>query len=332
MKKRLKVVRGRSILNDISKNKVKSKHKPKSKLKSKPKLNKKIAVKLSKVKPSKNKLSKNKLSKVKFSKTKAPKSSKPISKHSKSVAKASKPVKASSIDMSKIKQDIEQELKKGNVKISGADSARAQILEQRQVIDNEVKNLSKKVKGKKGKLDSNKNGSKKSEHIGRLPEYIKTGIPGFDDLFEHGIPKGNAVIVAGGAGSGKTILCLQTIFHHISNGRKCFYMSFEESEEKLIQHMNDFGWDVMPYIKSGKLVIKRLSPFEISRSVEAMLAKEKGELLIEVDPILIPKGFKPDIIALDSLTAIASALSVKEQDTLIKQSSMFVDKVVYLDK
>ena len=39
----------------------------------------------------------------------------------------------------------------------------------------------------------------------RKREYIKTGIPGFDKLFKHGIPKGVPVVLAGGTGSGKTI-------------------------------------------------------------------------------------------------------------------------------
>jgi circadian clock protein KaiC len=74
-------------------------------------------------------------------------------------------------------------------------------------------------------------------------KYIRTGIPGFDDLFEHGIPKGSSVIIAGGAGSGKTNLCLQILAHHASRGKKCYFMGFEESEQHLIDHMNDFGWD-----------------------------------------------------------------------------------------
>jgi KaiC/GvpD/RAD55 family RecA-like ATPase len=152
---------------------------------------------------------------------------------------------------------------------------------------------------------------------------IATGVPGFDDLFEKGIPKGNSIIVAGGAGSGKTIFCLQTLFNHVSQGKKCFYMSFEESEERLVKHMEEFGWDVRKYLKKGTLKIKRISPFEITRNVDAMLAKEKGELLIKVDPVILPKGFKPDFIALDSLTAIASAFTGKEDSYRIYIEQLF---------
>jgi len=204
--------------------------------------------------------------------------------------------------MANIKAQIERQLKSGKI-----EDHEAQVMEQRASAGHVLANESFK-KGEKSS-DKTKN--------------IQTGVPGFDDLFEKGIPKGNAIIVAGGAGSGKTIFCLQTLFNHVQHGEKCFYMSFEESEERLIKHMADFGWDVKKYIKSGKLKIKRLSPFEITRSVDAMLAKEKGELLIEIDPVILPKDFKPDLIALDSLTAIASAFTGKEDSYRIYIEQLF---------
>ena len=138
-------------------------------------------------------------------------------------------------------------------------------------------------------------------------EYIKTGIKGFDELFDKGIPKGNSVLIAGGAGSGKTIMCLQILAEAARRGEKCLYMSFEESEERLRRHMNDFGWSPEELEKKGSLLIKRFSIFDISRSMEALLAKKKGELLIDVKPVILPEGFRPDKVVVDSLTSIASA-------------------------
>ncbi len=175
--------------------------------------------------------------------------------------------------------------------------------------DRITKKKSKKKKSKSSSLDKR--------------QHIRTGIKGFDELFEKGIPQGSAVLVAGGAGSGKTIFCLQTLLNHAKNGKKCFYMSFEESENRLTQHMEQFGWNPKKYIKSGKLRLKRYSPFEISRQVEAMLEREKGELLIDLDPVILPKGFKPDFIVLDSLTAVASAFTGKEDSYRIYIEQLF---------
>ncbi|MBI4150811.1 AAA family ATPase [Candidatus Woesearchaeota archaeon] len=153
--------------------------------------------------------------------------------------------------------------------------------------------------------------------------FLTTGIPGFDDLFEHGIPKGNTVIIAGGTGSGKTIFCLQTLINHARKGEKCLYMSFEESETRLIKHMEDFGWDPQPLIKKGTLLVRRFNPFEITRSVDALLLKAKGELLIDIEPIIFPDGFIPEVIVLDSLTAIASAFTDKEDSYRIYIEQLF---------
>lgn len=143
---------------------------------------------------------------------------------------------------------------------------------------------------------------------------FKVGIPGFDDLIKGGLYKGTSVLVCGGPGSGKTIFCLQTLNYTANNGEKCLYISFEESEERLKEHMLDFGWDPYKLEKEGTLVIKRIDPYEIFISFKAMLAKVKGELLIEFKgvPGLIPPGFKPDIVVLDSLSALAAAFTGKE--------------------
>jgi len=201
----------------------------------------------------------------------------------------------SKIDFAAIKKEIDAELHGGNTK--------EQILEQRKP--------AAKV------LKMNEKSGKHAE------EHIKTQVPGFDDLFEKGIPKGYSILVAGGAGSGKTILCLQTLVNKAKEGKKCFYMSFEESEERLQQHMEEFGWDAEKLIKNNTLRIVRMNPFDVTRNVDAMLAKEKGELLIEIDPIVLPKNYKPDFIVVDSLTAIASAFTGKEDSYRIYIEQLF---------
>jgi len=93
--------------------------------------------------------------------------------------------------------------------------------------------------------------------------------------------------------------------------------------------MEDFGWNPKELIKKGNLRIHRANPFDITRNVDALLAKQKGELLIDVDPIIIPKNFKPDFIFLDSLTAIASTFTGKEESyrIYIEQLFRFFEKI-----
>ncbi len=193
------------------------------------------------------------------------------------------------IDIEKLKAEIrgeiEHELVEGKI-----EKEEAQIEEQRRPI--------KKIIG------STKDAGKE---FGK--ERIKTGIEGLDDLISEGIPKGANIIVAGGPGSGKTILCLQILAYHASRGKKCLYMSFDDSESRLEQNMKDFGWNPGKLEKSKNLRIQKFNPFDITRSVDALMMKAKGELLIDLDPILLPENYKPDFIVVDSLTAISSAFT-----------------------
>lgn len=139
--------------------------------------------------------------------------------------------------------------------------------------------------------------------------WFKTGIEGFDKLVENGIPKGSASLVCGGPGSGKTLFCLQTLMNNAEAGKLCYYMSFEERVDRLRDHMLDFGWDAKKFEDQGNLIIRRFDPFEITRSVEALMAKAKGELLIDVAPVVFPDNIRPEVVIIDSLSSIGAAFS-----------------------
>ncbi|MBR9683522.1 AAA family ATPase [Candidatus Woesearchaeota archaeon] len=138
---------------------------------------------------------------------------------------------------------------------------------------------------------------------------FKVGIKGFDDLFRNGIPEGAAVLVEGGPGSGKTLFCLQLAYAACMQGKKVLYMTFEEPVRRLRHHMKSFGWHPEKHERGGKLLIKKFNSLDVARSVEALLSEAKRELLIDIQPILIPKEFKPDIVCIDSLSSISSAFS-----------------------
>lgn len=152
---------------------------------------------------------------------------------------------------------------------------------------------------------------------------ILTGITGFDKMLGNGIPIGSSVLVEGGPGSGKTLFCLAIAAHACNLNKRVLYMSFEEPEERLIDHMKTFGWDSEKYVKSGTLRVKRFNALDVARSVEALLSEAKKELLIDVDPVFFPRDFKPDIVIIDSLTSISSAFSGEESRFRIYMEQLF---------
>ena len=182
-----------------------------------------------------------------------------------------------------------------------------------------IKNLKKEFSEKKLRSQEKETKKKSSEN------FMRTGIKGFDFLFEKdmGIPNGNSVLIEGGPGSGKTIFCLATLNELCKQGKKCLYMSFEESEEQLITHMEEFGWKPKEFIKKGLLKIERFDAIDISRSIEALLSAAKKELLIEVEPMFFPEDFKSDFVVIDSLTSIASAFTGEESRFRIYMEQLF---------
>lgn len=193
-------------------------------------------------------------------------------------------------------------------------------ISKKKIVKKTTKKSMKNKISKKNKKEAIKNVKKKIEE-----KFIKTGIKGFDELFEKnmGIPTGAAVLVEGGPGSGKTLFCLATLNELCKKGKKGLYMSFEESEEQLVQHMEAFNWSPREFIKKGLLRVSRFDALDVSRSIEALLSAAKKELLIEVEPMFFPSDFKPDFVVIDSLTSIASAFSGEDSRFRVYMEQLF---------
>jgi len=221
----------------------------------------------------------------------------------------------------KIKKEEKERKKKEEesrkLKIKETKEKAERILRERK--EKEKKEAEKKAKEEKRKaLEKRRIEEKKIKG-----EFFNLGIPGFSNLVGKGIPLGTSNLIEGGPGSGKTIFCLGVAADACKQGKKVLYMSFEEQEERLKKHMKSFGWDADEFEKKKLLYIKRFNALDIARSVEALLSEAKKELLIEVQPILIPPDFKPDIVLVDSLSSIASAFSGEESRFRIYMEQLF---------
>jgi len=157
--------------------------------------------------------------------------------------------------------------------------------------------------------------------------FLKSGIDGFDRMIAlGGIPKYSSMLVTGGCGTGKTLFCLQNIYGALINGEKALYISFEETPERLKQHMRVyFGEDPDKYEAEGKLVITKLPAYKVSRAVEGMLAMSRGDINIDVSRVfgVMLDDFKPDRIVVDSLSALAAAFSGRPEDYRLYLEELF---------
>ena len=90
------------------------------------------------------------------------------------------------------------------------------------------------------------------------------GIVRLDEMLEGGFPRASATLVAGPSGTGKTVLALHFIAEGIARGERCLYLSFQQTEARLIDRAKSFGWDFSSAVESGLLTIIHMKPVEVS--------------------------------------------------------------------
>jgi circadian clock protein KaiC len=105
----------------------------------------------------------------------------------------------------------------------------------------------------------------------RSPERLSMGVPGLDEMLGGGIPLGDSVIVAGPAGTGKTLFGTQFVVEGVRRGDAGVIAVFEERPRDYIERSRAFGFDLDAMVRGGKLEIMYLRPLDLSVD-EALLA------------------------------------------------------------
>lgn len=81
---------------------------------------------------------------------------------------------------------------------------------------------------------------------------VKTGVDKLDSILKGGIPRGSVVLLAGGPGTGKTILSARFLYSGIVDyGEPGVYVSFTETREAFKNYMQNFGWNFGELEKKG---------------------------------------------------------------------------------
>ncbi|MFW9833665.1 MAG: RAD55 family ATPase [Candidatus Thorarchaeota archaeon] len=84
---------------------------------------------------------------------------------------------------------------------------------------------------------------------------VSTGIPGLDELLMGGYVKGRSTLIAGGPGTGKSILTWHFLFEGVSNGQNGLLVSLDQTSDMIIDDMSDFGWNPKEALDSNTLTI-----------------------------------------------------------------------------
>jgi circadian clock protein KaiC len=93
---------------------------------------------------------------------------------------------------------------------------------------------------------------------------LATGVPGLDELMGGGIPSGDAVMLAGPAGSGKTTFATQFVAEGLRQGESVVIVVFEEYPEEYLARARARNQDMDASVREGKLKIIYMRPLDLS--------------------------------------------------------------------
>lgn len=137
-----------------------------------------------------------------------------------------------------------------------------------------------------------------------------TGVTGLNEMTDGGLPRGRTTLLAGGPGSGKTILALQFLVHGATEcGEPGIFVAFEETSERIIANANGFGWDFADLQQKKTLCFINAQPppdlvLSGSFDLSGMLAALEGQVAamqakrIVIDALDIVLALLPDATAM----------------------------------
>ena len=84
-----------------------------------------------------------------------------------------------------------------------------------------------------------------------------TGIKGFDEITEGGLPKNRITLISGGTGSGKTLLGIDFLINGATNyNEPGVFMSFEETEDELYKDVASLNLDLRGLVSQKKILLE----------------------------------------------------------------------------
>lgn len=102
-----------------------------------------------------------------------------------------------------------------------------------------------------------------------------TGIKGFDEITEGGLPKNRITLISGGPGSGKTLLGIDFLVNGVINYKeRGVFMSFEETEYELYQDVASLNLDLHGLVSKKEIRFEHVL-------LERYDIHEKGEFNLE---------------------------------------------------
>lgn len=137
---------------------------------------------------------------------------------------------------------------------------------------------------------------------------LSTGIGAFDNILHGGFPEKRTTLIKGEAGTGKTLIGLQFLYHAAVNGDAVLFLSFEESAAAVRQNALTVGMDITALEKTGHFFVWQAALDHTlvkngDFSIDALLAIIHGKA----------RQMQARIIMIDALDVLLRVFNTPEQ-------------------
>jgi KaiC/GvpD/RAD55 family RecA-like ATPase len=157
-----------------------------------------------------------------------------------------------------------------------------------------------------------------------------TSLEGFDHLealMGGPVPRSSSILLLGDPGSGKTILAYELMHEELESGRLCAILSYDAFPEDVQARMSEFGWDVIPNLRKGRLkIIDCYSGLAGQGEGAIKDPSDLTELNIQITSFIIKSKNNPVTIVLDSLTPIFNGVEEKQAFNFLQTVSAKVKR------
>lgn len=147
-------------------------------------------------------------------------------------------------------------------------------------------------------------------------EKLPSGVPGFDELVQGGLPRGRATLISGRSGTGKTVTALQCACELARTGDRALFVSVEESAADLIGLGEELGFGTRALIAARALTVLDLVP-SFGGDVAVSGDFDLLGLAMRLSKHAEDAGAK--VVVVDSLTALFAPVPVAPSRHLLSQ-------------
>ncbi len=132
-----------------------------------------------------------------------------------------------------------------------------------------------------------------------------TGIEGLDKITKGGLPTGRTTLIAGSAGSGKTLFAMEFLIGGVEKyGEAGVAMTFEETDDELASNLSSLGHDLKAMVRRKKIAIDYVHVER--RQIEETGVYDLEGLFIRLDHAI--KSINAKRVVLDTIEVLFAGL------------------------